>query len=216
MSTDYDLDLTDYNDPKDLDAFDFVKGGQYHAVITEMNLNPVVRVGDNKGNPIDGIEVSYQILNGTTPGQRGKSLTEVLYAPSDTQKDGGKFCKKRLAKFGLATGLISPAQLGQRISINWEAAVGRQIVIHVAEREYTKRDGTKGVGSQLDGLHMYAVTDPVAQAVPKDAEALAILGITPAAAVNAPMPAAKPAAPPAAPPSVTPTAAAVTDPFGDI
>lgn len=193
MST--DLDLSDIADEQDLQGFDYPKAGQYHVAI---------EVVDESREKSDAMRVLFHVLAGTVPNQAGKSFFERFGDPNESHKDGGKFARKRLAKLGLATGLIRPESLGQKVAVNWQDLVGRQCVVAVKEysREGTNSSGEKQAysGAEVDGLHLYGVRDAAVKDVPKDAEMLALEEASTPGDAAAPTAATDPATSPASAP----------------
>ena len=114
-----------------------------------------------KGTP--GLEVDFQILNGTTPGQTGKDTRLFLsYVGENDAKT--KACLNRLTRLAMCVGVIRP---GQCIEPNWDEAVGRELVIEVEAREY-EQDGQKKQSSQVSFLGFWSLGNPDVADVPKD------------------------------------------------
>lgn len=167
-----DLDLSDFQTEDDLAGYDHPKPGTYHCAIEKVDAS--------HEKYKTGIIVDFYILAGTVDKQVGKKFDHAFSDPSETHADGGKFSRKMLAKLGLSTGLIVPVQLGSKIPTpNWDDLVGRQLVVALRERKYKKKDGSEGTGVEIDGVNMFLVRDPKVEAVPKDKEALAMLGDEP-------------------------------------
>lgn len=208
-----ELDLTGFGDERDLEGSQFLGEGKFHVAITVVNTQPL----DYNREPLDGKEIGFQGLAGTAPAVN-RVLSDFFPNPSPSHKDGGKFCAKKLARLALATGLIHPADLGQRKQIDWNELVGRQLVIGVKVERYDRKDksgqptGEKGEKSRLNGLEIWSVYDPAVADVPKDAEMLEL------AAAQFAKPAGNgPAKPAAAAPRQQPVAAAATsDPYADV
>jgi len=163
-----ELDLEGIDNEKQLEGFETPEPGTYHLCCLAFNPSP-----DN----YDGKKFQFAVLAGTVEGQSGRTFWESFVNPAPSHKDGGMMAKKRLAKLAIALGLIQRSDLGKRVQINWEAAVGRQLVAKVKVRSWEK-DGRSGKSAEFDGLNYWSVTDEEVAGVPKDAEALALMGIT--------------------------------------
>lgn len=176
-------DFSDIPSEDDLHGYDYPKEGTYHVAVNS---------ADDSREKVDGIKVALGVLAGTVEGQRGKPVTETFWDPNPEHKDGGKFALKRIGKFLLATGVMTQKQLGKPdVKIDWQATVGRQLVVGVIN--YERKDEESGKvyrGANIDGLHIYRVNAAEVAEVPKDQAALALLGqaATQAPASAAPTP----------------------------
>lgn len=168
-----ELDFSEFGSEEDLRGFDYPAAGTYHLAITGVDDAPV---------GVDAIKVTFEILAGTVDNQAGKSFTETFWMPSESSKDGGKFAKKRLARFGIASGVIDPAALGRRVQIDWQDACGRQIVAKLNNYARDGKDGKHYKGAEINGLDIWSVAAPEVDAIPKDTEALAMAAPTAVAA----------------------------------
>lgn len=158
------LDTSDFPDEESTKGFDYPIPGQYHAVVNNVDEAPT---------GFDGMKVEFIMLAGTGEHQINKRFEEAFFWPRSDAKDGGKFARKRLARLALATGLITPAQLGTQVEIDWEAMKYRQLKLSVTHYERTK-DGKTYKGAQVEGLEMYGPLDPTMAHVPCDPEAIAM------------------------------------------
>jgi hypothetical protein len=156
MTLEIDLDLTDLTEA-DLEGGGGVAPGRYHAQVTGVSQEADGRT--------PYLALKLLVLAGTVAGQTGLTHTERLYLSDKATK--------RLAIFARRLGLISADDFGSRTRPDWEAAVGRQVVVEVVEESYTKTDGTKGKSSKLTFAGIWPVTDERVKDVPKDAQALA-------------------------------------------
>ena len=167
------LDLSGFDSPDALKGYDYPKAGRYHFVVSSV---------DETREKANGIRVELQVLAGDHVTEAGKTFFEKLQDPSPDHKDGGTFCRKRLAAFALATGLITPAQLGQgNVQIVWQQAVSRQLVAEVRNYKRTYNDRQTGEekiaeGTEIDGLKMYMVNAQEVADVPKNTEFAATVG----------------------------------------
>lgn len=193
-------DFSDFGSPEDLQGYDTPAEGQYHVVVNDV---------DQSREKVNAVKVECSILAGTVPKQEGKTWWETFWDPNPDNKDGGKFARKRIASFALATGLMTPRQLGQAVAIDWEQAKGRQFVCKVGIRESSK-DGRTYRNAEIERTEMHAVNDPKVSEVPKNGTALAMLGntvSTPAEQVQ-PQPQQQQPQQQAAPPAAAPEAPA--------
>ena len=187
------IDLTDFESESDLSGYDYPAEGQYHLVVHEV---------DDSRDKANAVYVGFTVLGGTTPRQVNKQFTERFADPDPSQKDGGKFCRKRQAKLLLATGVLTPAALGKaNVSYDWQDMMFKQCKAAVTNYE-RKGTGDKADkvyrGAQIDGLDMWGPLDPVAEHIPHDQEAIAMARDAGQANVVSVMGAAKPESPAAA------------------
>lgn len=140
--------------------------GTYHCVITG------VQEGRGpKGNPINGFMVELSVLDGTVEGQKEKQHNLLLFSP-DLSKSASsqEWSKKKQTAFVVAAGLLDLSRLGQRVEIDLQQAVGRQIVLTFQENEH---EGRKNL--ELAYANIYHVDDPRAIKFPRDKESLALV-----------------------------------------
>lgn len=191
-----ELGLEEFGDEKELSGFSPVKSGNYHFVVLE---------ADDSFSKSDAIVLDCEVLAGTVPGQEGKKLKAYFNNGKSSDKDGGKFLRKRQARLALVLGLISPADLGKRVNVDFTQAAGRQFCAAVEQGEKY---------AEIRGLDFWSVTAPEAAEIPKDAAALAMIGVTPQNGSAAGAPQASPAAP--LNPSPVAAQAPATDPFAGL
>lgn len=174
MSTAYEFDLTEVDSPDELAAggnYDPPAEGTYHLAISAVNMEPVSKKGEAK----NGIEISFQVLAGSVEGQEKKSFRETFYWPSPSNKDGGTFLRKRLARLGLVTGVIAPDNLGKSVAVPWPDMEARHLVAAIKHETFTGDNGKESLSAKIDGLKMWHVASPEVVAIPKDAEALEVM-----------------------------------------
>lgn len=171
MSGIEEVDFGDIDQNESLEGFDHIVEGQYHYAIDEV---------DASRTKVAGLRVKLRILDGNVSGQVNKAFTETFWDPRDTDKDGGKYANKRRARLAIETGLMTKESLGQKVQINWELLKGRQLCGPVKDR---KTDDGK-VYSELDGLNFGSPLDPKWAHIPKQAEAMSLLGVATAPAQN--------------------------------
>lgn len=140
--------------------------GTYHCVVRDIQEGR-----GPKGNPINGFMVELSVLDGTVEGQKDKQHNLLLFSP-DLSKSASsqEWSKKKQTAFVVATGLLDLSRLGQRVEIDLQQAIGRQIVLTLQENEH---EGRKNL--ELAYANIYHVDDPRAAKFPKDKEALGIV-----------------------------------------
>lgn len=196
-----ELDMSDVHGDEDLEnSRQDPADGVYHLCVEEV---------DERREKVDAMKIKFVVMRGTTPGQEGKRFVETFFDPKASQKDGGKFCRKRLIRFAKAMGLITPADYGTKVRVNWQDALYRHCVAGVESYE-RESNGKKYTGSQIanGGTDVWGPRDDEAAGCPLDEDALLAaaevqLNAAPRAlaanpATNATTPAAAP--PPPAPP----------------
>ena len=219
-------DFSDFPSEDVLKGYGYPSPGQYHLVVQNV---------DDTRDRVGGIQVTFQVLTGNVANQQGKTFRDTFFDPDPSHKDGGKFARKRMAAFLLVAGVIAREQLGTRVQIDWQQAVGRQLVAKVTEYKREGGNGKTYTGAQIDGLRMHQVTDPAVAEVPMDDEALQLMGVVRGGAAQpapqaapqsapqpvqhpvaqptpAPQPVAQPPAQPVAPATVQAPAAAPVQP----
>lgn len=138
------------------------KPGTYHLIIANVDPEP----HSKDGKPLNGLRVEGEVLEGTEQSELKKTFEFLLFAPKATDKNNGEMAKRKLTRLAYALGFIATHQPGQRISIDCEAAVGRQIIAKFSESE----SGKKFV--DLNYSDIYHVDDPAVEHVPKLQSAL--------------------------------------------
>lgn len=155
------LDASDVTSVDDLKGFQVVESGQYHLVVAEI---------DESREKGPGLRVKFGVLAGTTPGQQNKTFTDLFVDPHGGQKDQGAFCRKRRIALLLATGVITPDQLGKPLSVDWQTLLERQLKAAVTSKETAAKDDPtkKYHNANIDGLEMWGPLDDVAKHIPYD------------------------------------------------
>jgi len=154
--------------PDDLESFEIVAAGNYHVRVDE--------VDDSFTKARDAMYVRLEVLAGDHADQVGKFHRERVPV-------SGKGVK-RAVKLAMATGLITPQDLGRELDLDFQATVGRQLCVKLIDHSYTSdKTGKEVQTTQVDYLGFYALTDPEAKDVPLDRQLAAmVLGNVPAAA----------------------------------
>lgn len=159
------LDMTDVHGDEDLAGSPRGPAdGVYHLYADDV---------DESRAKVDAIKIKFVVLKGTVPGQEGKSFVEDFFDPKASQKDGGKFCLRKRIRLAKALGLITPANFGQKVAINWQDAKYRQVVAAVETYE-REANGKKYSGSQVanGGMDLWGPRDDEAAGCPLDEDAL--------------------------------------------
>ncbi len=155
-----ELDLANIHNDEDLESLELLPPGTYHFLIERI---------EEKDH--SSFYMHCRALAGTT-GELG-TFKELITFPHANHRDGGQFCKKRLAKLALATGLIDRSSFGKtRVQINPSALEGRQFIARVYEDRFKRTDGTPAKTTKIDRLQIFHLCDPKVQNVPKDETAI--------------------------------------------
>jgi hypothetical protein len=125
------LDLGSFTKDSDLEGTR-VPPGKYHVQVLDVRQ-------DGEGRT-PCLAFKLAVLAGE---HQGLTFQERLYF---SDKDGAK---RRVALFARRLGLVRPEDLGKKVTIDWQRAVGRDFVAEVVEETYEKRDGSKGTSSKL-------------------------------------------------------------------
>jgi hypothetical protein len=151
--------------------------GSFHCVITE-----VLEGLTKKGKAIDGITVTFEVLDGTVQGCAGKSHTESFFLPTSQDNDKNSAMKlRKLTAMAIAGGVMLPKQLGQEIDIPFAEMADRQIVVKFDHQMEMDGNGEYTIPSkyiQVSYSDLFHVDDPAVKAVPKNTEALSLIDKT--------------------------------------
>ena len=139
--------------------------GKYHAAV-----NAAEEIASkNKGTP--GLQIEFAIVadglppsgKGTTSGQSGKVISLFLsYVGSDEEKT--QTCINRVTRLAMALGVISP---GESKEVDWNDAIGRELVIGVVDSSYEK-DGQKKISTEVGFLDFWSLGNKAVKDVPRD------------------------------------------------
>lgn len=151
--------------------------GIYHVCWTAVDENPAKR----DGTPIDGTQLSLEVLAGTNASQAGKSLDILLFNPRSTDKATLQdLAKRRKFAFAYSTCLVGQHEPGKKAVVDVQQAVGRQSVVKVARKQ--KEENGKYVDDpegriELSWADIYHVDDPWVErnSVPLSAEFIAMI-----------------------------------------
>jgi hypothetical protein len=140
------------------------EAGTYHLAI-----NHVWEGTGPKGGVIQGFSVGLQVLAGTVEDQEKKELNLTFFNPNLNHSEvAQRIRRQQQAAFLIASGLMAPADLGKRVSIDLNKAIGQQVIATFEENEYN------GI-LRLRFSDIFHVDDPRAKNFPKDLDSIAML-----------------------------------------
>jgi len=143
-----DMDLSDVR-PDELEGGETVPTGRYHA-----RLESVKRISDMNSH----LKLRFTLLAGTNPAGVGHTFQEKLFL---TEK-----AKPRLRGIATRMGLLTTANCGERVTINWGDAVGKEFVIEIVDHEFDGKNG-KVKTTQLGYVGVWPLGDERVKDVPK-------------------------------------------------
>lgn len=152
------LDARNTESENDVQGTPRPKPGHYHAAIHHWDES--FRIAPNV------IFVDFQILEGTTPEQKGTVLTE-RFATTDK-------AIPRLLRMCLAAGVVKPGEELDRDLT--DEAPGHQLVIEVTPRTYENKQGQQVETVQCSYMGFWSINNKEVANVPKNAGALKLLG----------------------------------------
>ena len=138
--------------------------GWYHVVVASAVEEVKAKAA---GGESHYVEVGFEILAGTTPGQEGKKFREKLYL---TEK-----AEKRLWALGMATRLLNDSHYGKPLEMEESALIGLQCCVKVDARNYTDSNGQEKQGIQVGFLDFHDVAAEEVANCPKCAKSLSLL-----------------------------------------
>lgn len=184
-----DLDLTGVNKKHIEDLGKPIAPGKYHIKLTKIDRK-------NDGNK-PYLILHLHLLSGTSPGQNNRTLQERLYLNVDNEQVRDRYCK-----FASTFDVIKEEDFGKSgVKHDWQGAIGRQAVVQIRNREYTDKDGGKGILAEVGFSSIWKVSDPFVASVPKSRAALEEIGLAHLADIN---------------PQPVGEAAKASDPFGQM
>lgn len=149
------------------------KSGFYHVVILEQDPQPKSSDGNSY---LDGLGLKFGVCAGTHPDQFDKSYETVFIKGNPNQKDGGKFCNRKLLRLFLATGMMGEHVPGQQTALDTSLMVGRQCIIELEEKPNSATSkNPNGTHVEFKGAQVFHVDDPAVKDVPKHPELLSII-----------------------------------------
>ena len=143
--------------------------GLYHVVVKDALAEWKVDA-DNGGKTWEECEednaerlnILFEVLAGTTPGQEGREIRERFYVSEKAMP--------RLTRLALATGLLLPGE-GEK-EVVFAESVGRQCVVELVPNKYKDRDGNDKETVQVAFLGIWSLVNPEVKDVPKDEAAI--------------------------------------------
>jgi hypothetical protein len=150
--------------------------GTYHVIVTEVKAGK-----DRQDKVIDGNTYTLSVLGGANAvgkatDQVGKTTQQTLRNPNLKHSDGGKFARKIVGSFYIATGLVDLSQLGKRVELNVEDTADRQFVVKLHKEPYTdSKTGQEKTALAISFSDIYHVDDPRVATVPKDTESIKLI-----------------------------------------
>ena len=140
--------------------------GWYHVVITNC-----VQSASKKSVPV--IAVEFQVLadglkpdkKGHTNGMNGRTARASLYLMSEKGEKETESCLEQVSRFALCAGLYPPGESPDTDDIDWQAAIGREVVIKVSEQ---KKDGQPTGYMQVDWMGFWSLGNAAMKDVPRD------------------------------------------------
>lgn len=155
--------------------------GKYHMVVTDVAYPAV----DNNGGLMENglFNVTMSVLAGSVPGTKDKTLRITFFKPNMSSKDGGKFARKKVDRFLLAVGLVSPGEEGIRKEIDITQASFRQLLVELDRRtmKYKDKKTGKEVENEVTDIkfsNIFHVDDPDAADYPRDMESINLIPST--------------------------------------
>lgn len=141
--------------------------GTYHLLCNKLTFNPP----NKEGTPLEGFRIEAEVLAGTTDGQEQKLVDIMLFDGKPTHKDQGASSRLKQTRALVALGLIHPTQIGQAVSIDPDAAVGRQFFAVLAKPKDSKY-------LELNYSDIFHFSDPKSAAFPRNAGMAAMVQAT--------------------------------------
>lgn len=148
------------------------EAGTYHVVVTN-----VIEGESKKGKPIDGITVTFEVMDGTAKGKTGKTHTESFFLPTSQDKKPEMKLRK-LTALAIAGNVLRPEDLGTEADIPFNSMVGMQMVVKFDHQMEMDGDGKYTIPSQYLQVaysDLFHVDDPAVKSVPKNNDALSLI-----------------------------------------
>lgn len=134
------------------------KPGTYLAVVKH--------VDDTFEKNPDKLVVEFEIISGTVPGQAGKTHSEWYSTEAKHIV--------RITRLAMCCGILQP---GEERDVDLQLLKGKALVICIEEHAYKDKLGNDKTGSQITYHGMWPIDHAEVKDVPKDKEALAIIGM---------------------------------------
>lgn len=148
--------------------------GTYHLVVTN-----VLDGMSKKNKPIEGFTVECDVLAGTVNGCAGKKVDLTFFPPNPSKSEvAQRISRQQNTAFFIATNVIDPSKLGQRVTIEPTNAAGHQLVVKLVRGQEQNEVG-EWVDSdkflRVEYANVWHVDDPDAKDVPKNKDALGMI-----------------------------------------
>ncbi len=146
-------------DTDEIGGKDRIAAGKYHFLVESV---------DEEGGKNGAMRVEFQVLDGTTPGQKTRMFA------MDFKKEVDKWSQKKLAAFAIATRLRTKEQIEQikaerkGDAVEWSDAVGRSVCMEIAADESGQYAGMP----KLNFDSIWRPDDKRASQIPLNAPAL--------------------------------------------
>ena len=125
--------------------------------IYRVRIIEVLEPEDDEGG---SYKVTFEVEEGIKTGVTNatRKIIEYMTSPRPDMKDGGQFCERRLAVFGIACGLFTAAEFAEGKVAELTDAEDKVILVRT---KHSKRivDGAEKTYTNVDGMHMYACDD---------------------------------------------------------
>jgi hypothetical protein len=132
--------------------------GVARLLVRAVNMRP----RSERGEAQNGVQIAFEFEAGeerqedAAARRPGDGFAETFGWPSRSHRDGGTFAGLRLARLGLATGVIGPEARGSVVPVNWPEMVGRRLLAAV-RRETLAGDEGELVVARIDGLKIWSL-----------------------------------------------------------
>lgn len=138
----------------------------FHLAVMEVDEQPTAK----DGKLLDGFRVEVELL----AGPHAKKQAELMFfAPKLTDKNGGEMAKKKQARFVLATGVLSEAKAGEKVTVDLQKAKARQFIATLAKRDSQSDPNKKFI--DLNFADIWHVDDPAAPQCERNQQALGLI-----------------------------------------
>lgn len=141
------LNSSGVNNENDVVGFRPPAPGRYHVVVKSV---------DESFEKIEAVIVEFEVLSGTVPGQKTLVHREAMFLQNHEPTS-------QILRFALVTGLL---QAGTEADVDFQHAVGRQLVIGVDKRK-SKKDDKEYTNISGYGLDMWSLNNPEVADVPR-------------------------------------------------
>ena len=155
-----ELDATEFENEDDVTyaGGDLLLAGYYHAELVEV---------DDRFDTDEKIVLDFRALNGTTPGQEGKTRKAFLDFSQDMDsKDPNWKCEKSMAQAQQLAVVLKLKRLDEKKTVNYEDALGRTCIVHFEE---SNKNNPKTGLPWVNYVRAYSLDNPEVVDVPRGA-----------------------------------------------